>query len=47
VLEVSLGLVGLPFTGCAPQVLPMVPMVAPPRGKIRGGALMRAPAAQA
>jgi hypothetical protein len=38
--EVSLGLLGLPFTGSAPLVLQMVrdAMVAQPRGNIRGGA---------
>jgi hypothetical protein len=35
-----LGLLGLPFTGCAPLVLQMVrdAMVAQPRGNILGGA---------
>ena len=38
--EVSLGLLGLPFTGSAPLVLQMVrdAMVAQPRGDFRGGA---------
>ena len=40
VFEVSLGLLGLPFTGCAPLGLQMVrdAMVAQPRGNVRGGA---------
>ncbi len=40
VCEVSLGLLGLPFTGCAPLALQMVrdAMVAQPRGNVRGGA---------
>jgi hypothetical protein len=40
VSEVSLGLLGLPFTGGAPQVLQMVrdAMVAQPCGNVRGGA---------
>ena len=37
-LEVSLGLLGLLFTDCGPQVLPMLTMIAPLRGKVRGGA---------
>jgi hypothetical protein len=34
-----LGLLGLPFTGCAPLALQMVrdAMVAQPRGNVRGG----------
>ena len=41
--EESLGLLGLPLTGCAPLVLQIVrdAMVAQPRGNVRGGAKAR------
>jgi hypothetical protein len=41
--EESLGLLGLPFTGCAPLALQMIrdAMVAQPRGNVRGGAKAR------
>ena len=47
--DVSLGLLGLPFTGGAPLVLQMVrdAMVAQPPGNVRGGAKARTAASRA